>query len=109
MGKDAKDKKGDAENIKVAVRVRPLFTKEIDRGDKECVDCDIASSQVIVRGEAGAPYMWTFDYVFNKTFMQNDIFLQVVHPMIESTMDGFNSTIFAYGMLRCHSRCCYLH
>ena len=94
-----KDKKPkDGENIKVAVRVRPLFQKELDRGDKECVECDIATSQVQVRGEAGAPYQWTFDYVFNKTFQQNDIFLQVVHPMIESTMDGFNSTIFAYGM-----------
>ena len=53
--------------------------------------------QVIVRGD-GAPYMWTFDYVFNKTFTQKDIFIQVINPMIESTMEGFNATIFAYGM-----------
>eukprot|EP00667_Euglena_gracilis_P001648 EG_transcript_1648 len=94
---DKHAKKGDGENIKVAIRVRPLFQKEIDRGEKECVECDIAANEVIVRGEAGAPYRWTFDYVFNRTFQQNDIFLQVVHPMIESTMEGFNSTIFAYG------------
>eukprot|EP00667_Euglena_gracilis_P009614 EG_transcript_9771 len=92
-----KEKSEAGENIKVAVRVRPLFQKEIDRGDKECVECDLASNQVIVRGETGNPYTWTFDYVFNKTFAQKDIFIQVIHPMIESVMEGFNATIFAYG------------
>lgn len=42
---DKHAKKGDGENIKVAIRVRPLFQKEIDRGEKECVECDIAAGQ----------------------------------------------------------------
>eukprot|EP00906_Rhabdomonas_costata_P010915 RCo015358 len=96
MGKDKKDSSA-GENIKVAVRVRPMLDHERERGEKECVEVDVASSQVIVKGEAGAPYTFTFDYVFNKSFSQKDIFIQVTQPMIEATMEGFNSTIFAYG------------
>ena len=37
-----KDKSEAGENIKVAVRVRPLFAKEIERGDHTLTYCRLA-------------------------------------------------------------------
>eukprot|EP01063_Lacrimia_lanifica_P022488 TRINITY_DN3005_c0_g5_i1.p1 TRINITY_DN3005_c0_g5~~TRINITY_DN3005_c0_g5_i1.p1 ORF type:complete len:2318 (+),score=1139.76 TRINITY_DN3005_c0_g5_i1:183-7136(+) len=93
-----KDKKKDAaENIKVLVRCRPLSQKELEKGYKSSVDLNLASSEVCVRHVVGDPDRWTFDAVINNTLEQKDIFSIYITPMIDSVMNGFNSTIFAYG------------
>eukprot|EP00667_Euglena_gracilis_P000521 EG_transcript_521 len=95
---DKKAKRGDgAENIKVAVRVRPLSSKEVAAGHQAVVELDLADSQVRVQTLVGTPDVWTFDYVFNNSFTQEDIFIQTVLPLVQSVMEGFNATIFAYG------------
>eukprot|EP00754_Rhynchopus_humris_P037064 Rhum_TRINITY_DN19165_c0_g1::Rhum_TRINITY_DN19165_c0_g1_i1::g.169366::m.169366 len=98
MGKndDKKAKKGD-ENIKVLVRCRPLSQKEKDSGYRSSVDLDLTDSSVTVRHVCGDPDRWTFDGVVGASFSQKDIFSTYIVPMIESTMEGFNATIFAYG------------
>ena len=97
MADKKRPKNDNAENIKVAVRVRPLNSKEAAAGYQSVVDLDLAANQVKVTTPCGAPDVWTFDYVFNNSFTQEDIFVQTVLPLVVSVMDGFNATIFAYG------------
>ena len=96
MGKK-KEEPSSAENIKVIVRCRPLNSKETEHGYKSCVDLDLADSTVTVNHVCGNPDRWTFDGVVNNTYTQKDVFTQFIMPMVDSVMDGFNSTVFAYG------------
>ena len=94
----AKKKSSSSENIRVIVRVRDLKEDELQRLDKKAVSVDVATSQVIVN-EPGVPEpsVWAFDAVYNNTFTQKDIFNAEVKPLVEFVMDGYNSTVFAYG------------
>eukprot|EP00754_Rhynchopus_humris_P033599 Rhum_TRINITY_DN15473_c3_g1::Rhum_TRINITY_DN15473_c3_g1_i2::g.158340::m.158340 len=85
------------EKIKVLVRVRPLSRRELDAGMKQAVDVDLKEDSVTVNHEFGAPERWTFDAVLNNSYSQKDIFVTFIQPMVDSVMEGFNATIFAYG------------
>ena len=85
------------EKIKVLVRVRPLNRRELDAGMKQAVDVDLAEGTVTVNHECGAPDRWTFHAVMNNRYSQKDIFVTFIQPMVDSVMEGFNTTIFAYG------------
>lgn len=95
MGK--KKDSGTGENIRVVVRCRNLQPDELERGDKAQVRIDLASSQVVVQHPIGDPDTFAFDAVFNNTFSQRDIFLQEVQPLVDSVLQGYNATVFAYG------------
>eukprot|EP00760_Papus_ankaliazontas_P028967 PhM_4_TR4086/c3_g1_i1/m.35127/K20196/KIF3B; kinesin family member 3B len=95
MGK--KEKSDAAENIKVLVRMRPISKKELDNGHTCAVDLNLAESTVTVNHVCGAPDRWTFDAVVNNTFTQKDVFTQFIQPLVDSVLDGFNATVFAYG------------
>ncbi|CCD12634.1 unnamed protein product, partial [Trypanosoma congolense IL3000] len=93
MGK----KSNAAENIKVLVRCRPLNEKEKAQGYKPSVELDLTENTVTVQSPVGEPDRWTFDAVINNTFTQKDIFQQFILPLVDSVLDGFNATVFAYG------------
>ncbi|KAG5481849.1 hypothetical protein LSCM4_06925 [Leishmania orientalis] len=95
MGK--RDNAAAAENIKVLVRCRPLSEKEKAAGHKSCVDLDMVQNTVTVKSIIGEPDRWTFDAVINNSFSQQDIFTQLIMPLTESVLGGFNATVFAYG------------
>ena len=40
---------------------------------------------------------YAFDYAFDENASQEEIFKHTVHPLIETVLDGFNCTVFAYG------------
>jgi hypothetical protein len=90
-------KKKDSENIRVAIRCRNLLPPELERGEKQAVNLDLANRSVIVSHPVGDPDKWTFDAVFNNTFSQRDIFVQEVQPLCDAVLGGFNATVFAYG------------
>ena len=101
MGKKKDDEKKPAadaaENIKVLVRCRPLNSKELESGYKSCVDLDLSECTVTVHTLCGAPDRWTFDAVINNSYTQRDVFTQFIMPLVDSVLEGFNSTVFAYG------------
>jgi kinesin family protein 3/17 len=90
-----------AENVKVAVRCRPLVPKEVrdDRGN--IVECDSKRGEVsIMNPKVDAmepPKTFTFDYVYGQPAMQEEIYLESGYPIVESVLEGYNGTIFAYG------------
>ncbi|CAH2020963.1 unnamed protein product, partial [Acanthoscelides obtectus] len=41
--------------------------------------------------------VYIFDHVFNQECTNSDVYGSVVKPLVDSFMEGFNATIFAYG------------
>lgn len=87
-------------NVQVAVRCRPLNAEEKKNGSATVVNCDIENKSIkVAYGPAGKKIMknFTFDKVFGTYSRQEEVFDQVVRPIVEETLAGFNCTIFAYG------------
>ena len=94
MGKKAAT--GQSENIRVVVRKRPMSDSE-KQNCKEAVTLDLAMGSVSVSHEVKDADQWTFDAVYDNTFKQEQIFKAEVMPLIQSVLDGYNATVFAYG------------
>jgi len=91
MGRDGKD-----DNVKVVVRCRPLSDKN-EVGHKCAVDINDKSGQIIVNSEKAESRSFTFDNVFGFDVKQVDIYNICARPIVESVLEGYNGTIFAYG------------
>jgi kinesin family protein 4/21/27 len=79
--------------VKVALRIRPLISKEINDGCRECLEVVPSEPQVII----GSDKPFTFDYVFGSTCQQEDLYTQVVEPLMDTYFNGYNVTVLAYG------------
>ena len=80
-------------NVQVAVRCRPLSSREKAAGRGAVVQCKPQSSEVaIVKRKT-----YTFDRVFGQYSTQKDVFDAVVRPAVEEALAGYNCTVFAYG------------
>jgi kinesin family member 5 len=79
------------ENIKVAVRIRPLIKRE--RNDEVCV----FSSDVFKNELKIANHSFVFDNVLNENTDQETVFNTVVKDAVMWVSEGYNSTIFSYG------------
>mmetsp|Transcript_36828 Transcript_36828/g.84268 ORF Transcript_36828/g.84268 Transcript_36828/m.84268 type:complete len:991 (-) Transcript_36828:191-3163(-) len=75
-----------SQNIKVVVRVRP------SQGDR-CIECDGASKTLVL---PRVRQQYLFDGVCDEKVTQQEVF-EVVEPLINTFLDGYNATIFAYG------------
>lgn len=95
----AKPKSSEA--LKVVVRCRPMSRKEEAAGHERIVDLDIKLGQVTLRNARAAPgelaKTFTFDAVYDASSKQADVYIETVRPLIDSVLQGFNGTIFAYG------------
>lgn len=85
-------------NVKVVCRVRPLNAKEIAKGSKCCLDFHKDGKQIAINLEGGSQQnKFEFDHVFDTNSQQKDVYDISARPIIDSVLDGFNGTIFAYG------------
>ncbi|GAQ89631.1 kinesin-related protein [Klebsormidium nitens] len=84
------------EKISVSIRVRPLNKQEIAKGTPWIVDANSLhlcnERQQPIAGQA-----YTFDHVFNAGMPTQSIYQAVTEDIIQSTVSGFNGTVFAYG------------
>lgn len=91
----------NCETVKVVVRCRPLNQKEEAAGYEDIVDMDVKLGQVALRNPRAAPgeflKSFTFDAVYDASSKQSDLYDETVRPLIDSVLQGFNGTIFAYG------------
>ena len=90
-------KSGKSENVQVIVRLRPLSRKEIEAGMKDVTTVNLSENTVIVDGAGVDGRPWGFDAVYTNSFSQKDVYLQTIHPVVETVLQGYNATIFAYG------------
>ncbi|KGL78762.1 Kinesin-like KIF3C, partial [Tinamus guttatus] len=65
------------------------------------LDMDVKLGQVTIRNPRAAPgelpKTFTFDAVYDASSKQADLYDETVRPLIDSVLQGFNGTIFAYG------------
>ena len=91
---------GDAVNVKVALRCRPLSKKELSEGDRSIFtkDGNVARLQdPDGRQNGGNPIEFGFDHVYDADSTQLQVYEDVGKPVVDAAFAGFNTTVFAYG------------
>ena len=79
----------DRESVRVVVRCRPMFGKEIAEARQSIVACDEDAGAVEVAGwEGRPPARFTFDRVFGPTTAQADVYDAVGADLVQSVANG---------------------
>ncbi|KAI5730552.1 hypothetical protein M8J76_014965 [Diaphorina citri] len=93
-----------AENVKVIVRCRPMNAREnalkckgIVFMDSEKCTCSIVNAS----DPSALPKGFTFDGVYDAKSTTEQIYNEIAYPLIEGVLEGYNSTVFAYGQTGC--------
>lgn len=88
-------------NIRVFARVRPPLSIESEKAlcgwsfvDESSLE--IVSNELSAGGRKQLRHDFNFDHVFDPNTTQEEIF-EIVSPLIQSALDGYNVCIFAYG------------
>ena len=72
--------------------------KEISRGDREVWNCVGNSVGIIQEEAAGLDVKFAFDHVFPAGFSNQGVYETIASSIVQSSLDGINGTIFAYGV-----------
>jgi len=90
------------ESVKVLVRVRPLSSDEKARGCLQVLQIDPSTAQVTaLNPKTQTRTGFSFNAVFGPDTCQQEIYDQAVFGLVESVLEGYNGTIFAYGQTGC--------
>jgi hypothetical protein len=89
-------------NVQVAVRCRPLSSREISRGCESVIVLDTVSRKSItVRSPDGSGSVpdktFSFDFCFAASVPQETVYNDLGKPIVVKAIEGYNGTIFAYG------------
>ncbi|XP_068187205.1 kinesin family member 4 [Antennarius striatus] len=79
--------------VRVALRCRPMVPKEILEGCQSCLTFVPGEPQVIV----GTEKAFTYDYVFDPTAEQEEVFSTAVSSLLDGLFKGYHATVLAYG------------
>ena len=105
------------DNMKVMVRVRPPLPREVQYGIPFRSICEIINNTTIVIMEylgnktneleiqrqlindssLFQQHFFTFDHIFDSDSTQHEVYLKAAKNSVLSLIEGYNSTIFAYG------------
>ena len=86
------------------VRCRPMNSKEKGKNCKSVIEIDKSVNSVIVRNpeepkDEGRQF--TYDAVYDWDSQQRNVYDEGAFGLVESVMQGYNGTIFAYGQTGC--------
>ncbi|OQR68726.1 hypothetical protein BIW11_12722 [Tropilaelaps mercedesae] len=80
-----------SDSISVAVRVRPA------KSDVDLVEW-VVQDNIIYAAQPDCQHnVFAFDHIFSQEKTNADIYEEVVGPIIDSVLDGYHGTVFAYG------------
>ncbi|XP_078006499.1 LOW QUALITY PROTEIN: kinesin-like protein KIF3A [Phascolarctos cinereus] len=94
------EKPESCDNVKVVVRCRPFNEREKAMCYKLSVTVDEMRGTITVHKTDSSnepPKTFTFDTVFGPDSKQLDVYNLTARPIIDSVLEGYNGTIFAYG------------
>lgn len=84
-------------NVNVMCRFRPISDKEREQSKGLCIE-SMDNHQVTVKNSNDLNvFRFSFDRIFNPKANQEEVFQVAAKPIIDSVLEGFNGTIFAYG------------
>ncbi|XP_038048292.1 kinesin-like protein KIF19 [Patiria miniata] len=91
----------------VAVRIRPMTTAEIETGSTitaQSIDDNIVvlldpmeDPDDILRANRSREKHYAFDRSFGEFASQDEVYVQTTKCLIQSVIQGYNATVFAYG------------
>lgn len=109
MDDEAGKKKSAADSnecVSVVVRCRPMNTKEKNENRSSIIDIDVAARQVSIKNPADQDFKsFTYDGAYDETTQQRVFYEESCFGIIESVLEGFNGTIFAYGQTGMLCKC----
>ena len=74
----------DSSSVRVAVRIRPQLPREIIDACKICITKTPGEPQTWL----GSNKAYTYDYVYESDSLQEDVYTETVHDLIEGTFEG---------------------
>ncbi|SPP81664.1 kinesin-like protein KIF21A isoform X2 [Drosophila guanche] len=80
-------------SVRVAVRIRPQNSRELMDMCRICTSVTIGEPQILL----GSDKAFTFDFVYDCSSKQDQIYDETVRALVESTLQGYNATVLAYG------------
>jgi hypothetical protein len=92
--------------IRVVVRKRPLLKKELQKGERDCMDVQgayvklVENRRTVDLSEATEFHAFQFDSVYSHTETTQSIYEENVRPLLRSALEGNRSTCFAYGQTK---------
>ena len=86
-----------SERIEVSVRCRPMNQKEKNEGFQSCVEVDSERGEVNVHLANMPKRTFWYDKAYGVDSTQDQVFQETAMPIVESVVQGYNGTIFAYG------------
>ena len=89
------------ECVQVMVRCRPMNSREQNNGSVNCIEVDKTVNQVIIVDKDKENRAFTYDAVYGIDSNQREVYDEGAFPLVESVMNGYNGTIFAYGQTGC--------
>ena len=92
-----------SESVKVIVRVRPMNERERNKQSTNIVGTDIPNLQITLANplETETSKVFSYDAVFAMDSLQQSLYEQSAFSLVESVIEGYNGTIFAYGQTGC--------
>ncbi|XP_059471774.1 kinesin-like protein KIF14 [Neocloeon triangulifer] len=81
-------------NVTVAVRVRPLNSKERTEGSTIKTGQD---GLVTIDGADGSSLSFQYEHCFGPDSTQMEVFRDLVHPLLTKALEGYNACLFSYG------------
>ena len=87
-----------SESVKVAVRCRPMSEDENADNQISIVKIDSNRNEIfLLNPKTNEEKQFTFDYTYPVNTSQKNVYEQCAYSLIESVLEGYNATIFAYG------------
>ena len=87
-----------SETVKVALRCRPMSKDEKNASLSTVVTINDSRNEIFLNNPKNAQTkQFTFDHAYSQKSSQNDIYQDCAYRIIESVLEGYNGTIFAYG------------
>lgn len=77
-----------------------MSQKELNEGHSNCLKCDSDTDMISIQNvnaEHSIPKSFAFDAVYDTDVHQSTVYDEVAFPLVESMLEGYNCTIFAYG------------
>ena len=92
-----------SESVRVMVRVRPFNERERNKSAKNCIDVDVQLCQINLTNSSDTDLQKVFSYdaVFPTHISQQAVYEEAGFKLVDSVLDGYNGTIFAYGQTGC--------
>lgn len=96
---------GGPDKIQVNVRKRPLFDKERSNSEFDVISCITPETVVVhdarldcdMKTQLLRHHEFTFQRVFGENATNDDVYREVVEPMVRQVSRGNNGTVFMYG------------